>query len=123
MIDNPDRAVVIGVAAATARARATAFAAGAAAIREGQATGGVGGAIHDQARAIADRMSLLPTLIPTTVSGAPASGFDLSSNLVAEEVEEAGVDEVEAAEGAFDISAEAVDAAEFVEIDLIEIII
>lgn len=121
MIENPDRTAATGVAAATLRARAAAFTACVAAIREGQA--GAGAAVHDQARAIADRTSLLPALAPKGTDGGEGLGLDWGPNL-AEEVEVDGeANLVDAAEGAFAISAEAEEVADFVEIDIIEIII
>ncbi len=116
MIENPNQAVVSGVAAATIRARAAAFAFGAAAIREGQRGAAASEGLHTQARAIADRASLLPTLRPI---GIGERGHPLDWSNLAEEAEEVGdVDEIEAAEGAFDV----VDI-DFIEIGAIEIII
>jgi hypothetical protein len=116
VIENPNQSVVSGVAAATIRARAAAFASGAAAIRQGQR--GASEGLHTQARAIVDRASLLPALRPAGID-AREHLFDQGHQFVAEEE----VDEVEAAEGAFDVSFDAAEVIEFIEIDVIAVII
>jgi hypothetical protein len=113
VIENPDQAVVSGVAAATIRARAAAFAFGAAAIREGQRGAAASEGLHTQASAIADRVSLLPALRPSGI-GEGEPPFDQGPQAAGEEAEEA--DEAEAAEGAFEIVDETV-------FDVIEIIL
>lgn len=106
MIENPDQAVKSGVAAATIRARAAAFACGAAAIRKGQRGAVAGEELHTQARAIADRVSILPTLRPIGIGEGPQP-LDQGHQFAEEE-------EAEAAEGAFEIVEEIVDFIEII---------
>jgi hypothetical protein len=121
MIENPNQAVASGVAAATIRARAAAFAFGAAVIREGQRGSAASEGLHTQARAIAERAALLPTPRPLGMGG--GEPFDRGPQFEAEIDEVAELDEIEAAEGAFEITNAAVEEVDFIEIDFIEIII
>jgi hypothetical protein len=111
VIENPEQAMKSGVAVATMRARAAAFACGAAAIREGQRGAEADEGLHSQARAIANRVSILPT--PRPLIGEGQLPFDQGQQF-AEEAEEA--EEIEAAESAFEI-------VDFVEIEVIAVIL